>query len=350
MKAIVVGDNLISSEMILSRCGPLRETGYEFQTFDWLAPNRNELNRRNLNVERYGPEAEPPPAGLEEAVRDAEILLTHFSPVPKGIVEAGSKLKAIGVARGGWENIAVDMATQHHIPVVHVVGRNANAVAEFTLGMILCEMRNIARSDRAMRSGVWYNRMVDPNRCFELSGKTVGLVGFGAVGQTLARQLSGFEVRLLVYDPYVPEATIQDAGGEVAALETLLREADVVSLHARLSPGTEGLIDRRELALMKPTAYLINTARAGLIDQAALIEALQRRQIAGVALDVFWEEPLPPDSPLFHLDNLTLTSHLAGTTLDALYYSAELLVRAVMDYLYRGKTDMVINPEVLTNG
>ncbi|TEU22069.1 MAG: 3-phosphoglycerate dehydrogenase [Anaerolineales bacterium] len=350
MKAIVVGDNLLPSEKILSRCGPLREAGYEFQAFDWLAPDRNELNRRSLNVERYGPEAEPPPVGLAEAVRDAEILLTHLSPVPRAVVEAGGKLKIIGVTRAGWQHIAVDTATQRGIPVVHIVGRNANAVAEFTLGMILCEMRNIARAHEAMRGGAWYNRMVDPNRCFELGGRTVGLVGFGAVGQVLARQLSGFEVRLLVYDPYVPEATIRAAGGEAVPLEALLRQSDVVSLHARLYPETEGLIGQRELALMKPTAYLVNTARAGLIDQAALVEALQQRRIAGAALDVFWEEPLPSDSALLCLDNMTMTSHVAGTTLDALYYSAELVVEAVMGYLYQGKTDLLINPEVLSNG
>ena len=350
MKAIVVGDNLITSGMILSRCGPLREAGFELQAFDWLAPDRNEMNRRNLNIERFGPEVEPPPDSLAEASRDADILMTHFSPLPRAVVKAGSQLRVIGVARGGWENISVDTATQCGIPVVHIVGRNANAVAEFTLGMILCEMRNIARADAAMRSGTWYNHMVDPSRCFGLYGKTVGLVGFGAVGRVLARRLSGFDVRLLVHDPYVPEVAVQDARGEVVPLEILLREANVVSLHARLSPETEELIGQRELALMKPTAYLINTARAGLIDQAALIETLQQRRIAGAALDVFWEEPLPSDSPLLHLDNLTMTSHLAGTTLDALYYSAELLVGAVMDYLYGDKTDMVINPEVLTNG
>jgi D-3-phosphoglycerate dehydrogenase len=347
MKAIVVGDNLITSEMILSRCGPLREVGYTFQTFDWLAPDRNALNQRNLNVEKHGPQAEPPPAGLAEAVREADLLLTHFSPVPKAIVEAGSRLKAIGVARGGWENIAVEAATRCGVPVIHIVGRNANAVAEFALGMMVDEMRNIARADCAMRQGVWYNRLVDPARCFELRGKTIGLVGFGAIGRRLARLLSGFEVRILVYDPFVPEQTVRAFGAEAASLEDVFRQGDVISLHARLSAETEGLVGGRELAWMKPTAYLINSARAGLVDPDALFDALERKQIAGAALDVFWQEPLPSDSRWLQLNNLTLTSHLAGTTLDVLYYSAELLVEAVVSYVCNGNTELIINPEVL---
>ena len=348
MKAVVVGDNLITSEMILSRCDPLREAGYQLQALDWLAPDRTELNRRNLHVERHGPEAEPPPEGLEEAVWDADILLVHQSPVPRAVVEAGSRLKVIGVARGGWENISLGAATGRDIPVVHILGRNANTVAEFTVGMIVSEMRNVARSDCAMRNGVWYNRFVDPHRCFELRHKTIGLVGFGAIARRLAQLLSGFDVRMLAYDPFVPQETARALGVEMAALEAVLRQSDVVSVHARLLPETEGLIGERELALMKPTAYLVNTARAGLVDEAALLKALQEHRIAGAAIDVFWKEPLPADSPWLQLDNLTVTPHLAGTTADSFYYSAELVVKAVLDYLCKGQTELVINPEVLS--
>jgi D-3-phosphoglycerate dehydrogenase len=347
MKAIIVGDNLITSEMMRSRCGPLREAGYELHALDWLAPDRNVMSQRNLNIELHGPEAEFPPVGLREAVSDAEVLMTHFAPISRAIVEAGQQLQVIGVARSGWENIAVEGATQHGIPVVHVVGRNANAVAEHTVGLLLCEMRNLARSHCALHSGVWITRQIDPVQCFELAGKTLGLVGFGAIGQLVARRLAGFEMRLLVHDPFVPESRVRDAGGESVSLEDLLRRADVVSLHVRLLPETEGLIGRRELALMKPTAYLVNTARARLIDQEALIEALQQRRIAGAALDVFWQEPLPPDHPLIELDNVSLSTHLAGTTLDAVHNSIDLVVGGVLEYLQEGRTGRVINPEAL---
>jgi D-3-phosphoglycerate dehydrogenase len=350
MKAVIVGDNLVTSEMFLSRCGPLRDAGYDIQVFEWLAPNRDELNQRNLNVERHGPEAEPPPEGLEGAVRDAEILLVHMSPVPAAVVEAGRELKAIGVARGGWENVNVGAATRCGVPVVHIVGRNANTVAEFTVGMMVSEMRNIARSDCVMRGGVWYSGFVDPHRCFELRGKTVGLVGFGAIARRLARLLRGFDVRMLAYDPFASEEAVRALGGEQTSLDALLSQSDVVSIHARLLPQTEGLIGERELAVMKPTAYLINTARAGLIDEAALLKALQERKIAGAAIDVFWQEPLPPESPWLQLDNLTMTSHLAGTTADSFYYSAELVIEAVLDCLHRSEAERVVNPEVLASG
>ena len=348
MKAIIVGDNWIPSELMLTRCEPLLNAGYEIQRFDWLSTDRNDMSRRNLNVERHGPEAESCPDGLADAARDAEILITHFSPVPRAVVEAGEGLKVIGVARGGWENVAVEAATQRGVPVVHIVGRNANAVAEHTVGLILCEMRNLARSHCALQAGVWINREIDPLGCFELAGKTLGLVGFGAIGQLVARRLVGFEMRLLVHDPFVSASEVQEAGGALVSLEALLRQADVISLHARLQPETEGLIGRRELAMMKPTAYLVNTARAGLIDEQALTEALQEKRIAGAALDVYWQEPLPHDHPLNGLDNVTLSSHLAGTTLDALHNSIDLVIEGVLGYLRQGHSDWVVNPEALT--
>jgi D-3-phosphoglycerate dehydrogenase len=347
MKAIVVGDNLIPAGMILAHGEPLRAAGYTIQAFDWLATDRNELVHRNLTIEKHGPEAVPPPDGLAEAIQDAEVLITQFSPVPRAIVEAGHRLRIIGVARAGWENVAVEAATARGIPVVHVVGRNANAVAEHALGLILCEMRNVSRAHCAIKAGVWFNRYVDPHVCFELACKTVGLIGFGAIGRLLGHRLAGFDVRLLVYDPFVSEADVRELGGEVVTLEALLRRSDVVSLHARLSPETQGLIGRRELALMKPTAYLVNTARAGLIDQVALLEALQQHRIAGAALDVFWQEPLPADSPLLDLDNVTLSAHLAGTTLDALYASIDLVIKEVLAYLQQGRTEGIINQKAL---
>jgi D-3-phosphoglycerate dehydrogenase len=347
MKAIVVGDNLIPADMILSRAGPLRDAGYAVQAFDWMFADRNEMNRRNLNLERYGPETEPPPEGLLDAVQDAEILVVQFSPVPRAVVEAGKMLKAIGVARAGWENINVEAATQRGIAVVHIVGRNANAVAEHTVGLILCEMRNLARSHCALQSGEWISRKIDPLRTFELAGKTLGLVGFGTIGQLVARRLAGFDMRLLVYDPFVPASLVLQAGGKPVSLPALLRQADVVSLHARLAPETEGLIGRAEFAQMKPTAYLVNSARAGLIVQDALVEALQQRRIAGAALDVYWQEPLPADHPLTRLTNVTLTSHLAGTTLDALHNTIDQVIEGVLGVVRQGKIDTLVNPEVI---
>jgi D-3-phosphoglycerate dehydrogenase / 2-oxoglutarate reductase len=347
-KAVLVGDNFISSSMMQSRSQRLAEAGYELEFLDWMAEDRQRLSNRNLNVEKHGPEAEDPPPDLKEKVSDASLLLVHFCPVSASIIEAANNLEAIGVARGGWENIDEAAATQREIPIVHIVGRNKNAVAEFTIGMILSEMRNIARSDCYMRQGGWYNMLVDPDKCVELSHKTVGLIGLGAIGEILTQLLQGFNLRVLVYDPYVEKNTIQGLGGESVNLDTLLRESDVVSLHARLTEETKGLMGHQQIGLMKPTAYLVNTARAGLIDRTALITALRDKRIAGAALDVFWSEPVTADNELLELDNLTVTSHLAGTTIEALYNSVDLLIDAALDFVKNGATHWVINPEVLS--
>jgi D-3-phosphoglycerate dehydrogenase len=180
-----------------------------------------------------------------------------------------------------------------------------------------------------------------------LAGKTLGLVGFGTIGQLVARRLAGFDLRLLVHDPFVPAPRVREAGGEAVSLQDLLRQSDVVSLHARLVPETEGLIGWAELAQMRPTAYLINSARAGLIVEDALVEALQQQRIAGAALDVYWQEPLPADHPLTRLNNVTLNSHLAGTTLDALHNTIDLVIEGVLGAVCQNRTLFVVNPEVL---
>jgi D-3-phosphoglycerate dehydrogenase len=346
MKAVMVGDYLIPPDLMLRACDPLREAGVEIKVLDWGAKTKEEVDQRRLNVELHGPEAEAPAEGATEAVKDAQILIVHFCPVPRSLIEVGSQLKVIGVARAGYENIDVKAATEKKIPVVHIVGRNDSAVAEFTLGLMLAEMRHITRSHCAISQADWFE-ITDPLSCFELGGKTIGLVGFGAVGRILARRLAGFEARLLVYDPYVPEEAVREAGCEPASLEALLPQSDVVSLHARLTPETRGLIGKRELASMKSTAYLINTARAWLIDQEALLYALQEKSIAGAALDVFWQEPVPEDSPFLKLDNITLASHLAGTTRDAFIKSVRLVTQAALDCIDGVKYDWVVNPDIL---
>ena len=345
MKAVMIGDYLIPPGLMLSACESFQVAGVDLETLDWGTKTKEEVDRRRLNVELNGPEAEAPAAGAYEAVAEADILIVHFCPVPRSLIEAGSRLKVIGVARAGYENIDVAAASDFGIPAVHIVARNDSTVAEFALGLMLAEMRYIARAHCAISRGEWFE-ITDPLSCFELGQKTIGLIGFGSVGRILARRLGGFEPRLLVYDPFVAAETVREAGGELVSLDELLRQADIVSLHARLTPDNAGLMDRSQFALMKPTAYFINTARAGLVDEQALLEALQQKQIAGAALDVFWQEPIPVDSPWLKLDNVTFASHLAGTTRDAFIKSVKLVSQAALDCLNGTSYDWVVNPEV----
>ena len=181
----------------------------------------------------------------------------------------------------------------------------------------------------------------------ELKGSVVGLVGFGYIGQLVARKLSGFDLKVIATDPHADPERAAELGVELVEKGDLFTTADFVSLHARLTPENRGLVGAEELAAMKPTAYLVNTARAGLLDIDTLATALARGDIAGAALDVFDVEPLPADSSLTKLDNVTLTSHIAGTTRGALTRSPDLLVAAVADAI-RGETGGSLkNPEVL---
>jgi D-3-phosphoglycerate dehydrogenase len=341
----MIGDYFIPSHLMLNASDPLREAGIQIATLDWVN-TKEEIDKRRLNVELHGPEAEAPADGAYEAVGDADILIVHMCPVPNALIEAGRQLKVIGVARAGYENIDVAAASDHGVPAVHIVGRNDTTVAEFAIGLMLAEMRHIGRAHCAARQGEWFE-ITDPLSCFELGNKTIGLIGFGSVGRLLARRLSGFEPRLLVYDPYVSNEALRAAGAEPTSFEDLLRESDVVSLHARLTPENAGLIDQQALALMKPTAYFINTARAGLVDEQALLAALQQKRIAGAALDVFWDEPIPESSPWLALDNVTFASHLAGTTRDAFIKSVKLVCQAALDCLNGVSYEWVLNPEIV---
>jgi len=175
--------------------------------------------------------------------------------------------------------------------------------------------------------GEWKKKY--PNSAFmgDVSKKTIGLVGFGYIGRLVAHKLANFNVRVLVYDPYIKAEALHEFGAELVSLEELCKQSDFVSIHARLSKDTTGLIGKEVFSWMKPTAYLINTARAGLINEADLIEALDNHQIGGAALDVFWTEPIAENHPLLKMDNVTITPHLAGATNDTFSQTPYLLLR-----------------------
>jgi D-3-phosphoglycerate dehydrogenase len=172
-------------------------------------------------------------------------------------------------------------------------------------------------------------------------------VGFGFIGSLVAKKLSGFDVKVIVYDPYAAPERIRASGAEPAALEDIFKTADFVSMHARLTDENHKMVTKALIASMKPSAYFINTSRAGLVDQDALAEALAAGKIQGAALDVFTTEPIPEDSPFLKLDNVTLTSHLAGTTSDALGNSPFLLMEDIARFLAEGASRFIVNKEVL---
>lgn len=342
MRALVVGDHFIPAPALAAAVEPyvmVRET-------TWVGDSLEEHHGAQQRMEQGGPDAVPVPVEILEAVPDVELLAVHFAPVPAAVFERAPDLRAVVVARAGVENVDVDAASRHGVAVVNVRGRNAPAVAEQTIGLFLAEARDIARADAAVKAGGW--RKSFPGAVREIGEATVGLVGFGHVGRAVARRLAGFDVRLLVHDPHVSGDVVAGHGGEkVTELEAVFREADFVSLHARLTEETRRFIGARQLAAMKPTAYLVNNARSRLVDQDALFEALTDRWIAGAALDVHDEEPLPVDSPWRRLDNVTLIPHLGGSAPETTRRSVRLVAEAVAELVKKGRCEQTVNRAAL---
>jgi len=348
LKAILLGDAMIRGEGFSRAWDKYLSSHGEAVVGDWETSWEN-LQYRRLEVEKLGPEGEVVDDLIIEQGGDADALMGLFVPVSSKVMAAMPNLKIIGVSRAGLENVNVEEATSRGILVFNVQGRNAHAVSDFAIGLMLVECRNIARAHYAIKTGSWRKNFPNSDVVPELGGRTVGLIGFGYIGKLVAKKLSGFDVTTLVYDPYTKEQDIVASGCKKVELEELLKQSDFISLHARLSDENKNMIGEKQIAMMKPTAYLINTGRAGLVDQVALAAALKTNKIMGAALDVFTVEPIEETSPFLELDNVTLTTHIAGTTADALTNSPGLLMADVAKFLSDGNANFIVNPEVLEN-
>jgi D-3-phosphoglycerate dehydrogenase len=340
MKLLAISDTYIPSQYMQQGLSSLEPLGVEVEVRHWSHPSLIALQEANLAIEKGGPAAVPLPAELTENVADVDILVVQFTPVSRQFISGAPKLKVIGVVRGGAENVDLAFATARGISVLNTPGRNARAVAECAMGLILSEVRNLARSHACLKAGQWRRTFPNSDAIPELYEKTVGLVGYGAVGRLVAGYLAAFGSRILAYDPF---AKGDPSPATLVDLETLLRTSDVVSVHARLTEDTFHLIGEKQLAWMKPNAVLVNTARSGLVDEKALTRALTERQIMGAALDVFDVEPLPVDHPLLQLDNVTMTPHLAGSSVDAFRNSPKLMAGHLARLLQGAKDLPIVN-------
>ena len=343
MKVLVIGDPLLSSVKLKTAVHTVMGENIEVVCVDWKPVNDEEFWYLRSIVEKNGPSVCKPPKEIYDFVGDVDLIVTQHTPINEQIIEAAKKCTAIGICRAGVENIDVKAATEHNIAVFKTMGRNANAVSDYTIAMMLCEMRNIARSHAELKQGNWKKQYSNAAFVGDMYGKTIGLVGFGYIGHVVAKKLQGFDVEILVYDPYASAETIEGSGCKKVSLEELCKKADFISMHARLSEETQGLVGEKEFALMKPTAYVINTARAGLIDEQALINALQNKIIGGAAIDVFWVEPPAQDHPFMTLDNVTITPHLAGSTKDAFNRTPYLLLEELKRTVNEGNPRWIVN-------
>ena len=265
-------------------------------------------------------------AELAAALADVAVLICEVERVDAGVLEAAPGIRLIASCRGNPTNVALDAAAARGIAVLATPGRNAISVADFTLGLLLGHSRRIGRSERQLRDHGWMTEGDLPYFHFrgpELDGRTLGLVGLGAIGRLVAERARAFGMTIVAFDPFVAEAP---EGVELVALDELLVRSDVVSIHCPLTPETRGLLGARELELMRAEAILVNTGRAAVVDEDALLQALRQRRIAGAALDVFWEEPLAADHPIRDLDNVTITPHIAGAADDVSRHHARMIL------------------------
>ncbi|HEV2310369.1 MAG TPA: NAD(P)-dependent oxidoreductase [Acidimicrobiia bacterium] len=270
----------------------------------------------------------------------ADLLVVESDSVKGPVLEL--PLRAIGSCRGDPNNVDVTDATAHGIPVLRAPGRNADAVAELTVALLLAVNRGVLRADRDVREDQTYRDGLIPYqrfRAWQLAGRTAGIVGLGSVGRATKWRLEGLGMRVIAHDPYAADAT--------HSLDDLLAEADVVSMHAMVTPETTGMIGAAQFARMRDGAVYLNTARAMLHDTDALVAALQSGHLGGAGLDHFVGEHLAVDHPLVAMDNVVLTPHIGGATYDTEANHSALIADGLVTLLDGGKPDNLVNPEVL---
>ena len=348
MKCVAIGDNFITPEMMkngIENSPYLKFDSVEYFFFGLQV--RSEMRHIVKVIETGGFETLELPEGLLEAVEDADVIMCHLCPITKVVLERAKKLKLILCNRGGHENIDVDACTERNIGVLLNPSHNANAVAEFTVGLILNETRNITRSNIAINNGEWREKY--PNTAteiHEMCDMTIGLIGFGAVAKLVYQKLKAFNCRFLISDPFGNYDDINKNIAQFVSLEELLEKSDIVSLHARLSRKAI-LLGENEFKRMKNTAYFINTARSYMVDYNALADALKSNEIMGAAIDVFDVEPVTKENnPLVGLDNCTLTNHRGGDTINSYSDSPAMMMKEAEKFFEGDTPKYWLNPSI----
>jgi len=279
---------------------------------------------------------------LQPLVQGIDGMIVGEDEVSRQVIEGADRLRVISKSGVGVDQIDIRAATERGIVVTNTPGANANAVADLTFGLILSIARRIPFSHIATRQAKWAKFTGA-----EIWQKTIGIVGVGEIGKAVARRALGFQMRILGYDTYQDHALAQEVGLRYVPLQTVFQEADIVTLHVPLSKVTQGMVTRDHFRMMKKTAYLINTARGGLMRGEDLYDALVHGELAGAALDVYETEP-PIDNPLLTLDNVVTTSHIGALTWESMQNMGRMAAKNVIDVLHGRRPAHAVNPEVFT--
>jgi D-3-phosphoglycerate dehydrogenase len=331
--ALLCGDPQQPSEYMYEALAHLEDAGVRFERMDWMADaSPTAFRDETMSMEEDGPggyDADDIAACLD----GADVLVVHKAPVSRALVAGADSLDLVAAARGGTENVDVAACREHGVQVIHAPGRNQHAVADYAVALLLARLRGIPSHHDALSGGEW-TQVFDPDRLPpDVRTTEVGVVGFGNIGRGVAARLAGFDATVLAYDPYVEDAAIREAGAKPVSKADLLDRADAVTLHVRLSDETEGLLGAAEFERMRPSAFLVNTARGGLVDEDALVDALNASEIAGAALDVYRTEPLSDDDPLLDCEGVILSPHVAGSTRDAVLGGPRILAEDISRWL-----------------
>ena len=341
--------------------------------FDKSYLNVLETITKDYEFAGYGVTGEKMPVPeMKEKIRGIELLISEFEDINQEVIEAADKLKIIVCCRNeAFASIDIEAATKKNIPVLRAGGRNAIAVAEHTIALLMAVSKNISLTDHLLKytdqlTNVQYDDeggkraetmsewSMDPTAPFalygggpEMYGKTFGQIGFGMIGKEVAKRAHALDMNVLVYDPYVSQEQMDYLGAKKVDLDTVMKESDFISVNCNVVPETVGLVSREKIALMKPTAYFVNTARAKVLDYDALYDALAEKKIAGAGLDVSPVEPIPAGNKFLSLRNVVLTPHLAGSARDIVGHQTNIVLADVKRILDGGKPRFICNPEVL---
>ncbi len=323
----IIGDRFMSPEVF----GKALPDGFDCRLFELAWPDAPFVNACEEGELAGLKEFMGEPAEIAAMIGDAEILVTHLAPVSASILERCPNLRLIGVSRGGPVNIDIAAAKAKDVAVVNAPGRNASAVAEFTIAAILMETRLMRAGHEALRQGLWRGDLYRADVTGpELSELTVGIIGYGQIGTRVVKLLQPFGCRILVDDPYEELSPEDVAAGVVKTdLRGLLAEADVVSLHARVTEETRGFLAAPQFQAMKRGSWFVNTARGPMVNYPDLLDALDSGHLRGAMLETFWQEPPPPDHPLLHHPSVTLTPHIAGASTTTVRIAAAMVAEEI---------------------
>jgi glyoxylate reductase len=304
--------------------------------------------RQHFDTEVWPEYAPPPKKTIIEKARTVDALATLLSDkIDAEVFDAAPKLKIVSQLAVGFDNIDVAEATKRGIYVTNTPEVLTDTTADFAWALLLAVARRVAEADKYVRTGQWKVGW-HPNMMAgrDVYGATIGVVGAGRIGYAVAKRATGFDMKILFYD-VVPRPEIEKLGAQKADLDTLLKQSDFVSIHVPLMKETHHLINEQKLRLMKKTAYLINNSRGPVVDEKALYKALKEGWIAGVALDVFEQEPIPVDSPLLKLDNVVLAPHISSASLETRSRMAEMVAENLVAFFEGRKPPNLINPDVM---